>query len=52
MKTQKREMPEDEKLQLYFLLAKLNSDMLPAAADKFIPLLCKEIGELKMYERR
>jgi hypothetical protein len=33
-----------------FLMMKLNSDMSPAASDKFVPLLIKELGELKEME--
>ncbi len=33
-----------------FLMLKLNSDMSTAASDKFIPLIIKELGELKEDE--
>ena len=33
--------------QKQFLMLKLNSDMCPEAVDKFIPIIIKELGELK-----
>ena len=33
-----------------FLFLKLNSDMSPAASDLFIPIIIKELGELKVKE--
>jgi hypothetical protein len=33
-----------------FLMTKLNSDMSPEAIDKFVPLIIKELGELKKGE--
>jgi hypothetical protein len=36
--------------QKEFLMMKLNSDMSPAATDIFIPLIVKELGEIKAQE--
>jgi len=38
---------EEYEHQKGFLYAKLNSDMTHEASDKFIPIIIKELGELK-----
>lgn len=49
-KEEDKMLSEEYDVQKGFLYAKLNSDMSPAAADKFIPLVVKELNELnKQY---